>query len=272
MTRPTVSLRGTLAAIMGTLVLAGCAGGPDGAQQRLARFGPDSLYDQGRRALRASDWGEAVNILEALNARYSFTPHARRGRVDVVYAYYRLGEKESARDAADSFIRENPADERLDYAYYLRGLIDFERGPWRIERWLNIDLAERVPQTALDSFESFRTVVERFPESRYAHDARQRMVFLRNRLADYELRVASHYMDRGAWVAAAQRAHNAIEQYDGAPAVKDALRIMIHCYNKLGYTELAENTTRVFRENFPDEPTTLQQRTGGSWWQFWRNS
>lgn len=269
MHRPTVSLRGTVAAILGTLVLAGCASGPDGAQQRLARFGPDSLYDQGRRALRASDWGEAVNILEALNARFPFTAHARRGRVDVIYAYYKLGEKESARDAADTFIRENPADERLDYAYYLRGLVDFERTPWALERWLNVDLAERVPQTALDSFESFRTVVETFPQSRYAHDAQRRMVFLRNRLADYELRVASHYMDRGAWVAAAQRAHQTIERYDGAPAVVDALRVMIHCYQRLGYADLASNTEQVFRENFPDLSPQLRDSDRG-WWKFWQ--
>ncbi|MFO7325169.1 MAG: outer membrane protein assembly factor BamD [Pseudomonadota bacterium] len=271
MHRPTVSMRGAVAAIVGTLVLAGCAGGPDGTQQRLSQYGPDALYDQGRRALRASDWAEAVAVLEALNARYHLTPHARRGRVDVIYAYYKLGEKESARDAADSFIRENPADERLDYAYYLRGLIDFERVPNRVENWLNIDLAERVPQTALDSFEAFRTVVERFPQSRYAHDARRRMIYLRNRLADYEIRVARHYMDRSAWVAAAQRAHQAIEKYDGAPAVRDALRIMIHCYRQLGYAELAQNTERVFQENFPGESTELGERSR-RWWQFWQVS
>lgn len=269
MTRPSVFRRGVAAALISTIVLAGCAGGPDGTQQRLSRFGPDSLYEQGRRALRASDWGEAVGIFEALNARYPFTPHARRGRVDVIYAYYKLGEKESARDAADTFIRENPADERLDYAYYLRGLVDFERGPWRVERWLNIDLAERVPQTANDSFESFRTVVERFPQSEYAHDARRRMIYLRNRLADYELRVANHYMDRSAWVAAAQRASQTVERYDGAPAVKDALRIMIFSYRKLEYTELAQNTERVFRANFPEDSFELPKREK-SWWKIWQ--
>lgn len=269
MHRPTVLRRAIATALVGSL-LAGCAGGPDGTQQRLSRFGPDNLYDQGRRALRASDWGEAVNILEALNARYPFTVHARRGRVDVIYAYYKLGEKESARDAADTFIRENPADERLDYAYYLRGLVDFERGPWAVERWLNVDLAERVPQTAQDSFDSFRTVIERFPQSRYAHDSRQRMIYLRNRLADYELRVADHYMDRGAWVAAAQRAQKTIEQYDGAPAVKDALRVLIRCYQELDYTELARNTEQVFRENFPEESPELTT-SERSWWKFWQN-
>lgn len=267
MTAPTVLLRNLMLALVGALVLAGCATS-DGTQQRLSRFGPDSLYDQGKRAIRASDWGEAVNIFEALNARYPFTPHAKQGRLDVIFAYYKLGEKESGRDAADTFIRENPKDPRIDYAYYLRGLIDYERTPGLPHRIFNIDLAERVPETARASFEAFRTVVTEYPKSRYAHDARRRMIYLRNRLADYELRVADHYVQRGAWVAAAQRAHQAIEQYDGAPAVKEALRIMIHCYQKLDYTDLAANTERVFQENFPGEPTGVTRKEK-RWWKPW---
>ena len=257
-----------LVAVMGILVLGGCASNRDATQQRLSRYGPDSLYDQGRRALRASDWGEAVSIFEALNARYPFTPHARQGRIDVVYAYYKLGEKESGRDAADTFIRENPAGQRIDYVYYLRGLIDFERMPGLAHRIFDVDLAERVPQTARDSFEAFKTVITEYPKSPYVHDARRRMVYLRNRLADYELRVADHYLQRGAWVAAAQRAHQTVEQYDGAPAVKEALRIMIHCYRKLDYTDLVANTERVFEANFPGESTGLT-RTHKAWWKIW---
>jgi outer membrane protein assembly factor BamD len=267
MHRSTV-LRSLMAALVGTLILAGCASQRDGTQQRLSRFGPDSLYDQGRRALRASDWTEAVNIFEALNARYPFTPHARQGRLDVIFAYYKLGEKESGRDAADTFIRENPADPRIDYAYYLRGLIDFERTPGLTHRIFKVDLAERVPQTARDSFDAFKTVITEYPKSRYAHDAHQRMVFLRNRLADYQLRIADHYLQRKAWVAAAQRAHETIEQYDGAPAVKEALRIMIHCYRKLDYADLAENTQRVFQQNFPGESMEITTREK-SWWKVW---
>jgi outer membrane protein assembly factor BamD len=269
MTAPTVSLRNLLSLVLllGALVLAGCASSGS-AQQRLSRFGPDALYDQGKRAIRASDWGEAVNIFEALNARYSFTPHARQGRLDLIYAYYKLDEKESARDAADSFIRENPTDERVDYAYYVRGLVDYERTPGLPHKLFRIDLAERVPQTALDSFESFRIVVTEYPKSAYAHDARRRMIYLRNRLADYELRVADHYLQRGAWVAAAQRAHQTIEQYDGAPAVKEALRIMIHCYRKLNYDDLAANTLKVFEANFPGESTELTRREK-RWWKPW---
>lgn len=269
MHQPTVSLRGLLAGLLAALVLAGCATN-NSSQQRLSRFGPDALYDEGRTALIASDWNQAVAIFEALNARYGFTAHSRQARLDVIYAYYKLGEKESARDAADTFIRENPADSRIDYAYYLRGLIDFERTPWAMERWLNIDLAERVPQTARDSFEALRTVVTRYPKSQYAHDARRRMIYLRNRLADYEMRVAQHYLDRKAWVAAARRASLTIEQYDGAPAVRDALRVMIYCYEQLDYTDLAANTERVFRENFPGESPELQ-RSDSSWWKLWQS-
>src|SRR5690606_803919 len=156
------------------------------SQQRLSRFGPDALYDEGRTALIASDWNQAVAIFEALNARYGFTAHSRQARLDVIYAYYKLGEKESARDAADTFIRANPADSPIDYAYSRRGLIALERTPWAMERWLNSALAERGPQTARDSFEALRTVATRHPESQYAHDARRRMIYLRNRLADYE--------------------------------------------------------------------------------------
>lgn len=268
MHQPTVSLRGLLAGLVAALVLAGCATS-NSSQQRLSRFGPDALYEQGRSALIASDWGQAVAIFEALNARYPITAHSRQGRLDVIYAYYKLGEKESARDAADTFIRENPADSRIDYAYYLRGLIDFERTPMAVERWLNVDLAERVPQTARDSFESLLTLVTRYPKSQYAHDARRRMVYLRNRLADYELRVAEYYLDRKAWVAAAQRARQTIEEYDGAPAVKDALRVMIFCYHQLDYRDLAENTERVFRENYPGEPVELPRRDP-SWWKLWQ--
>ena len=208
-------------------------------QQRLARLTPETLYERGQNSLDSGNYNEAVRIFEALTARYPFTPQSRQGRLDIIYAYYKLGEKESAKDAADTFIRENPTHPRIDYAWYIKGLIDFERTPHRIERWLDVDLSDRPPATARDSFLSLRTVVERFPKSPYAADARRRMIYLRNRLADYELPVAQHYAQRGAWVAAAQRSRQTIEQYDGAPAVKDALRIMIRSY--------ASSTTRNWR-------------------------
>jgi outer membrane protein assembly factor BamD len=264
-----VGLRGLLLLpLVALLLVAGCQSGRDRDQQRLARYTPEVLYERGQKALRSNSYNEAVQIFEALTARYPFTSQSRQGRLDIIYAYYKLGEKESAKDAAETFIRENPTHPRIDYAWYIKGLVDFERVPFRLERWLNVDLADRPPSTARESFQSLRTVVERFPKSPYAADARRRMIYLRNRVADYELEVARYYAERGAWVAAAQRSRQTIEQYDGAPAVVDALRIMIRSYRELGYEELAQNAEKVFRDNFPEQSPELSN-VSTSWWKFW---
>ena len=245
------------------LLLGACATHDNSRLQKLSRNAPEVLYDEGRRALRAHDYSAAVDNFEALISRYPFTPEARQSRLEVIYAYYKQDEKESARDAADTFIKENPSHPSIDYAFYIRGLVDFERTPYKIELWMGGDPTARPPQTARDSIDSLRTVVSKYPTSIYATDARRRMIYMRNRLADYELRVADYYMRRGAWVAAAQRARQAIEQYDGAPAEKNALRIMILCYHKLKYADLADNTLKVFAENFPGESPELQGKKNG---------
>ena len=245
---------------MNLLLLAACATERNSRLQKLSRYSPEVLYDEAMRALKAHDYQSAVDRFEALSARYAFTPEGRQARLDVIYAYYKLGEKESARDAADTFIKENPRHPNIDYAYYVRGLVDFERTPHKIELWLGGDPNARPPQTARDSIDSFRTVVENYPTSTYATDAYKRMIYMRNRLADFELRVANYYMERGAWVAAAQRARQAIEQYDGAPAMEDALRILIRCYHKLDYPDLADNTLKVFDENFPGDSPEYQMK------------
>lgn len=242
------------------LLLVACATDRNSQLQRLSRFAPEVLYDEARRALRAHDYNAAVARYSALAARYPFTPEARQARLDLIYAYYKLDEKESARDAADTFLRENPAHPSVDYAHYVLGLVEFERTPHKLELWLGGDPDGRAPQTARESIESFRTVVTEYPNSIYAADAYRRMIYMRNRLAEYELRVANYYMQRGAWVAAAQRARLAIEQYDGAPAIKDALRIMIMCYRRLEYSDLADNTLKIFQENFPGESAEYQIR------------
>jgi outer membrane protein assembly factor BamD len=248
------------------LILSACQGSTQ--QSRLGRLTPEALYGQAESALHSGNYQEAIATYEALNARYPFTAQGKQSRLDIIYAYYRAGEKESARDAADSFIRENPTHPRIDYAWYLKGLVDFERTPQFIERWMNVDLSERPPTTASDALQSFRIVVERFPKSPYAGDARHRMVYLRNRLADHDLQIARYYASRKAWVAAAQRSQQVIEEFDGAPAVKDALRLMIRSYNELGFSELADNAKKVFAENFPDEPLEFVDK-GDSWWKFW---
>ncbi|HEY8509739.1 MAG TPA: outer membrane protein assembly factor BamD [Steroidobacteraceae bacterium] len=264
---PTVLMRGGVLALCLALFLAsGCRTNRD---RDLMRSDPVLLYERAKQSLRSYDFNTAIRIYEALAARYPFTEQARQARLDLIYAYYKAGESESAIDAADTFIRENPTHPRVDYAWYIKGLVDFERTPNVLERLFRVDLTERPPTTARRSFTAFQTVVERFPKSEYAHDARKRMIYLRNRLADYEVHVARYYMKRGAYVAAAQRAERAIEQYDGAPAVRDALEIMIEAYDRLDLPDLAEQARLVYQTNFGTEVRRAQAESRKPWWRFW---
>src|SRR5688572_8983316 len=261
--------RGALFALcLVCLVSAGCRTNRE--TEQLQRSDPEVLYKQARQRLDSYDYNTAIKVYEALTARYPFTDQARQSRLDLIYAYYRAGESESAIDAAETFVRENPTHPRVDYAWYVKGLVDFERTPNILERMFRVDLTERPPTTARKSFAAFKTVVEQFPKSEYAHDARKRMIFLRNRLADYEVHVASYYLRRGAFVAAAQRAKGAIEQYDGAPAMRDALAILIEAYDRLNLKELAEQSRTVYKANFEDDVRQAQAQTRQSWWEFWR--
>ena len=246
----------------GTLAVVGC-----GYKERAAEeLQPGRMYEKAHELLLNGDYRGGVRYYEALEARYPFSEEARQARLDIIYAYYRSGEQESAIDAADQFIRENPTHPRVDYAMYLRGLVYFERLPNFLERWFNTDLNERPPQDVRRAFDAFDSLIRQYPNSQYAHDARQRMVYLRNRLADYEVYVAEHYLKREAYVAAIDRARYCIENFDGAPAVKEALEIMIEAYHGLGLDDLAERSTEVFAINYPNSPEPEQRR---DWWPFW---
>jgi outer membrane protein assembly factor BamD len=227
---------------------------------------PEALYKQARQQLDSYDYNRAIKTYEALTARFPFTDQARQARIDLIYAYYRQGETESALDAADTFIRENPTHPRVDYAWYIKGLVDFERTPNAFERLFRADLTKRPPVTARKSFEAFRTVVEQYPKSRYAHDAQRRMVYLRNRLANYDVHVAEYYMRRGAFVGAAQRATHVLENYDGAPAVKQALNILIEADDKLGLPERAQQVEQVYAANFAGVAPAARPKP---WWKLW---
>jgi outer membrane protein assembly factor BamD len=246
--------------------LSGCKS-RDGAEGPMTD--PAQVYERASRALRQSDFPLAIRIYEALMARYPFAAESRQSRLDVIYAYYRAGESESAIDAADTFIRENPTHPRIDYAWYLKGLTDFERMPNFMERWFRVDLNQRPPTEARRSFSAFQTVVEQYPNSDYAHDARRRMVYLRNRLADYELAVAKYYVGRGAYVAAAQRAKTAIEEFDGSPSSREALEIMILCYDRMELKELAAQTRTMYRANFEGEAGERRIAPKRKWWKLW---
>jgi outer membrane protein assembly factor BamD len=248
------------------LGLAGCKSRQERQEQMTD---PQVVYQRAHQAMMQADYPLAIRIYEALMARYPFAAETRQSRLDVIYCYYKAGESESAIDAADTFIRENPTHPRIDYAWYLKGLTDFERLPNFLERWFRVDLDKRPPTQARRSFAAFLTVVEQYPNSEYAHDSRRRMVYLRNRLADYEIAVARYYLGRGAYVAAAQRAKVSIEEFDGAPAVREALEILIECYDKMELTELAAQTRTMYRANYEGEAGERRIAPKKKWWKPW---
>ncbi|MFL6551376.1 MAG: outer membrane protein assembly factor BamD [Povalibacter sp.] len=249
------------------LTTAGC-GGHSRSKELLGSA--DKLYEAAKRAMDNSNFGDATKYYEALEARFPFSNPAKQGQLDLMYAYYRNGEAESAIDQAETFIRENPAHPRVDYAYYIKGLAQFERNPNFLEKWFNADLSMRPPIDARKSFQSFETLVEKYPNSQYTADARQRMIFLRNRLAAYEVYVAEYYLKRGAYVGAINRSKFAVENYDGAPQIREALQIMERSYEHLGMTELAASTQKVLADNYASvNPDRSGAEDRKSWWKFW---
>jgi outer membrane protein assembly factor BamD len=257
----------TTSLVLVTIALAGTvAGCRSSGEVEQVRGMPNTIHAEARKALRNQNYDAAVARLEALEARYPFSEEAKQGQLDLLYAYYRNREPESAVDQADQFIRENPTHPRVDYAYYIKGLVYFEGGANFLERMFHVDIAKRPPQEARESFQAFQTLVQRYPKSPYAADARQRMIHLRNKLADYELAVARYYMKRGAFVGAANRARGVIETYDGAPATLDALAIMAEAYRKLGIDDMAAAIDTIHAQNTP--PDELGKPADKPWWRF----
>ena len=254
-----------LAAVLclSALALAGCT------HRKLGQSGPQALYQRASKDLADYNYNAAIKVFEQLTAVYPFTEQAHQAQLDLIYAYYRAGETDSAIDACKTFIRENPTHPRVDYAYYMMGLVDFEKQPNAVERLFHVDLSKRPPTTAMKSFAAFRTVVEQFPKSAYAHDARQRMIYLRDRLALYDVDVARYYLKRGAYVGAVRRAKLVIENYQGAPATQEALAIMIVSYERLGMKTLAAEARRVYNANFHGQVAKVAAVTQEHWWHFW---
>lgn len=214
----------------------------------------DALYAEAKRSLDAESYDRAVKFYQRLVARFPYGTYHEQGQIDLAYALYERDKHEEALSAANRFIKLYPTHARIDYAYYLRGLINFNRQAGFLERYFRSDLTRRDLQYIRQSFQDFNELVEKFPQSSYAPDARQRMIFLRNGLAQGEIMVASYYLRRGAWVAAAQRAKFVLETYQEAPQTGDALAIMTESYTRLGQSKLAEDASRVLKQNYPEHP------------------
>jgi len=231
-----------LLATLAVTALSGC-----GRRDNVVRdAGPTKLYDSGKKAMDASDYATAIKAYQTLQSRYPFSPETRQAQLDLVYVYYKSGQPEQAIDAAEAFERENPTHPRVAYCMYMRGRVYFDQDPNFLEKFFRVDLSRRPPKETMKSFSTFQELIRRFPDSEYVPDARQRMVFLRNRLTRYENYVAEYYINRGAYVAAINRAKYALEHYPGAPELEQTMTIMIGAYEKLGMQDLATDAKRVY--------------------------
>ncbi len=238
-----------LAVVFLGLSLGACAGN-DEQQSEIQSI--TEAYEKAQTSAGNGNYSRAIQIFEAIQARYPFSDLSRQIQLELMHAYYKAGNPVQAVDIADTFMRENPIHPRVDYALYIKGLAYFERDPGILERWFNKDTTKRPPRDIDLSYGAFRQLVERFPASAYAPDAEQRMLYIKNRMAAYENHVADYYLRRGAYVAALNRAKTAIEQYNGAESNTRSLEIMAAAYEALGMTELAADTRRVLASNFPD--------------------
>ena len=219
------------------------------------------------------NYEKSVKLLETLQSRYPYGRYAQQALMEVAYANYKLNEPDAALSAAERFIKQYPNSPTLDYMYYLKGLINFNDNAGFFSKLSRQDPAERDPQTLRDSFDSFRELILRFPDSSYVADAKLRMQFLINTLSRSDIRVASYYLRRGAYIAAVNRANNVLKEFPQTRQTRDALQIMILAYDAMGQKDLRDDTQRVLDLNIakdgvkPSVETTL--RPAGSWWQFW---
>lgn len=220
----------------------------------------EKFRTEAKTAMDAGNYEKAIKLYEALESRYPFGESSAQTQLDVAYAYYKNADPESAIAAADRFIKINPRSPGVDYAYYLKGLVNYNRGIGFLDRFLPTDTSQRDPGSARDAYANFAELIRRFPGSKYVADARLRMIALKNNMAMYEVHVARYYIKRKAYIAAANRASTVIEKYQRTPAVPYALQVMQEAYTQLDMKDLANDVTRVYEQNYPDGPPVPEQK------------
>lgn len=241
--------------ILGVTVLSLSLCGCNNSKKDLYKgLSEEQIYTQGQQNMSKNNYAQAIKDFEALEARYPYGEHSLSSQLDLITAYYKKNDSALALATANRFIKMNPRHPRVDYAYYLKGLVNYEQNTSIMYRHLPIDRSARDPSPAHESFAAFKDLTEQFPNSEYAAEARQRMVLLRNQLANYELGVVEYYMKRGAYLSAVNRADFIIKNYDKTEAIPKALSSMILSYHKLGMTELCKDTEQVLSSNFPNCP------------------
>ncbi len=247
-----IALRAVLVVLV--VALAGCSLFRGKKGDPLDTLSVEQVYQKGVSALDHGDYDQAARAFQRLTARFPFGAYTEQSQLDLAYAQFKQKKPEEAYSTINRFIKTYPTHRHIDYAYYLRGLINFDRAGGFLERYVGLDMTQRDQANTRQSFDDFGALVSRYPQSRYAEDARQRMIFLRNTMAQAELNVALYYLKRDAYVASSNRAKSIIETYPQSPQASDALAIMMLSYRKLGQQKLADDAERVLKLNYPDHP------------------
>ena len=249
------------------VMIGGCGILPE-AKDETSTWSADRLYQSAHDALLEGNYTRAVKLFETLESRFPYGRYAQQAILESAYANYRAGETAAAVAAVDRFIRTYPNHPNVDYAYYLKGLVHFREDQGLLGYVYELDLSEREPKAMREAFAAFRELVAKFPDSRYAQDSIDRMKYLTNALALYEVKVARYYFNRGAHVAAANRAQAALTNYPRTPAAQEALGVMVLSYEKLGLPLLADDANRILQKTFP-QTTELSDLEKKPWWKFW---
>lgn len=229
-------------------------------ERRVQRLDAQQLYQSARTALDSADYATALELYNRLDASYPFTRYATQGKLESIYAHFRSFQPELALSAADRFLRANPRHEHIDYVLYLRGLVNFERNASDILDLFDVDSTKRDPINERRAFEDLRRLVQRFPDSEYAPDAHQRLIYLKNRIARHELGIAKYYVKRRAWVAASRRATDIISKYQGSDVIPETLDLLARCYDALELPERAAEIRSVKAASF-DTPPAVPEET-----------
>ncbi len=256
------------AVFVALLVLGGCGSTPKNESPNATA---ERLYKDAKEDAESGSYERAIKSLERVEGLAAGSLLAQQAQLDLAYYQWRSGEREQALTAADRFIKLNPSSPAFDYALYLRGVINFNDNLGFVGTLAGQDLSERDQRASRDSFQSFKRLVEQFPNSRYTPDAKLRMDYIVNSLANYEVHVARYYLRRGAYVAAANRAQLMVAEFPQTPATEEALGIMVQSYARLDLKTLRDGAERVLRQNFP-KSRFLEGAVASNdkpWWKFW---
>lgn len=245
------NLFSAIIAIVAVLSLTACSSVEDEQRKLVENQGASALYKEAKRSMEVGNFSAAAQILSTIDSKFPFGPLSHQVQLDLIYSYYKTGDIEQTLATIDRFVRLNPNHADVEYALYMRGVTNMEQDNNLFQEVFGVDRSDRDPSKSKEAFEDFRRLLEKHPESKYASDAKQRMLHIKNRLAKYEIAVGRFYMRREAWVAAANRGRYVLEYFPDTEQVQPALEIMVASYNELGLDELKNNAIKTLKLNYP---------------------